>query len=163
MARTCTICTHAERAEIDAAIVRNDAFRRIASQYSVSEAAVRRHKAEHLPALLVKAKDAEDVAAADTLLDQIVELKKLAMHFLAKASQAGDYRTALAGIREARSCLETLAEIEGELDRRPVINVIASPAWVELRSVLLTALDPFPHARLAAAEAVAALEVRHAA
>ena len=49
MPHLCTVCRHAERDAIDAALVAgNTSNRRIASQHRLSEAAVRRHKAAHL-------------------------------------------------------------------------------------------------------------------
>jgi hypothetical protein len=55
------------------------------------------------------------------------------------------------GIREARGCLELLAEMEGELHRQPVVNVLIAPEWLQLRMVILQALAPFPDARAALA------------
>jgi hypothetical protein len=53
--------------------------------------------------------------------------------------------------------LETIAKITGELNERPVVNVLnvaASPEWIELRSRILAALEPHPDARLAVAAAL---------
>jgi len=56
MPQRCTICTHPERTAIDRALVAGEqSNRRIASQFSVTEGAVRRHKAEHVPRALVEA------------------------------------------------------------------------------------------------------------
>ncbi len=119
-----------------------------------SEDSVTRHRASHLPAALAKAQAAQEVTQADDLLGQLGSLKARALAILDKAEAAGDLRTALAGVREARGCLELLAEVEGELDRRPVTNVVLTPEWVNLRFVILSALAPFPEARLAIAEAL---------
>jgi hypothetical protein len=68
MPRSCTICEHPEREVIDQALVDDASNRSLASLYDVSEAAVRRHKAKHLPAKLLMAQAAEEMAQADTLL-----------------------------------------------------------------------------------------------
>jgi hypothetical protein len=105
MPRACTICTHAERTAIDQELIAGLPFRDIAGRYGVAKSSVERHKAEHVPTTLAKAKEAQTVADADDLLKQAGALRTKAMSLLLKAEQAGDYRTALAGIREARSCL----------------------------------------------------------
>jgi hypothetical protein len=87
------------------------------------------------------------VANADDLLAQLKALRNKAISLLTKAEAAGDYRTALAGIREARGCIETLMEVEGELDRRNVVTITVHPEWLALRTIILAALAPFPEAR----------------
>jgi len=156
--RVCTICSHADRAALDTALVSGEALRGIARRFAVSEDALFRHRSDHIPVSLAKAKDAEAVADADDLLGQIRELKRVAMHVLARASAADDLRTALLGIREARNCVETLLEVEGELDRRPVMNILVAPEWLAVRAALMIALDPFPDARAAVAGRLVALE-----
>lgn len=49
MPRTCTICSHQLAAEIDDRLVAGQTNRRIAAQFKLSEAAVRRHRADYLP------------------------------------------------------------------------------------------------------------------
>src|SRR5688500_1880811 len=112
MPRPCSVCAHPERDAIDKALVAGVANRRIAAQYAVSEQAIRRHRAEHLPEKLAKAEAATEVAQADDLLREVRALRSKAYGLLLKAEAAGDYRTALAGVREARGCLELLAELE---------------------------------------------------
>jgi hypothetical protein len=158
MPRVCTICTHPDRAEIDRALVSGEALRGIARRFAASEDACFRHRSDHLPAHVATAKAAADVAQADDLLSQVRDLHRLALHLLARASAAGDLRTALAGVREARACIETLLEVEGELDRRPQVNVLIAPEWVMVRSALLEALAPYPEARAAVAGRLVALE-----
>ncbi len=54
MARTCTICRHPARVEIDKALIDGTANRRIAAQHAVAETSLRRHKADHLARLLAE-------------------------------------------------------------------------------------------------------------
>ena len=158
MARRCTVCAHPDRPAIDRAMVRRTAFRTIAQQYGVSAWAALRHHDDHLPAELAKAQAAAEVAQADDLLAQVKALRSKAMSILLAAERQGDYRTALAGIREARGCLELLAELEQRIDRRPTVNLLVSPEWVRVRSALLAALRPFPAARTAVSDSLMALE-----
>jgi hypothetical protein len=158
MPRTCSVCTHPQRVAIDRALVEGLPFRHIASRFDTSTAALQRHKADHLPGHVAKAREAKQVADADDLLRQLKSLHNKAISILQQAEQAGDFRTALMGIREARGCIETLMEVEGELDRRGVTNIVISPEWLEIRAVVLTALQPFPAAAQAVAGRLAVIE-----
>jgi FixJ family two-component response regulator len=66
MPRSCTICEHTDRDAIEDAFIAGAPKRRIASQYGVSERAVRYHLREHLPVLLALARDAERASRADS-------------------------------------------------------------------------------------------------
>ncbi len=56
MTRTCTVCSHPERATIDKALVAvQNPYRDIARQYGLSKDALLRHKADHLLAEIVAA------------------------------------------------------------------------------------------------------------
>ncbi len=154
MARTCTICEHPEREAIDRALVGETSNLSISAQFGVSESAARRHKGNHLPAKLAKAHEAEEVAHADNLLGQVRALQSKTLSILLRAEGAGDLRTALSAVREARGNVELLAKLSGELDERPVVNVLISPEWLQLRTVLVTALEPHPDARGAVLRAI---------
>lgn len=158
MPRSCTICSHPEREAVDRALVEKVPNRRIASQYDVSERAVRNHKANHLPATLAKSQDAQEVAEADDLLAQVQDLQARTLSILAAAEETRQHRTALSAIREARSNLELLAKLVGELEETPQVNITVSAEWVQVRAVLLEALAPYPEARSAAAGELLKLE-----
>src|SRR3954453_22491068 len=104
----CSCCTHTERAAIDQALLDRDSLRDIAGRFSVSKSAVERHKAEHLPVVMVKSEQAQEVARADDLVGQLQEitarterLYKIADGIIGKAVSADDWRTALMAVREA--------------------------------------------------------------
>ena len=147
MPRSCTVCTHEARAEIDLALVAGETFRHIAARFDTSTGALQRHKADHLPLKLAKAQEAEEVAQADDLLSQVRGLQARALTILDRAEEAGELRTALSAIREVRGNLELLAKLLGELDERPQVNILVSPEWLELRAVIVGALEPHPAAR----------------
>lgn len=154
MSRACSICTHNDHAEIDAALARGTPNRRIAAQLGVSENALRRHKSEHLPRSLTRAREASEVARADELLGEVRTLHSKALDILASAEKQGDSRTALSAIREARSCLELLARLLGELEDGPTVSVLVNPEWITIRSEIELALRPWPKARSAVAQAL---------
>jgi hypothetical protein len=69
MPRRCTVCDHHERHSIDEALVTGAPYRSVAKRFELSESAVYRHKTEHLPAHLSKAREAEEIARADDLIE----------------------------------------------------------------------------------------------
>jgi hypothetical protein len=152
--RRCTVCDHPERRGIDEALVTGAPYRSVAKRFGLSESAVYRHKTEHLPAHLLKAKEVEEVAQADELLEQVRNLQAHALQILERAENAGDLRTALAAISQARGNLELLGKLAGELDERPVVNLNVSPEWLELRTVIVGALEPHPAAHRAVLRAL---------
>ena len=154
MPRSCTICEHSEKETIDRALVGGASNRSLASLHDVSEAAVRRHKTNHLPAKLVMAEKAAEVAEAGDLLAQVRDLQARTLAILEGAESTKQHRTALSAIREARSNLELLAKLLGELDERPVVNLNVSPEWLELRAVIVGALEPHSEARGAVLTAI---------
>jgi hypothetical protein len=98
MPRTCTVCTHEDRADIDSALLAGASLRDIARRVSLSKDAVARHKRDHLPTSLLVAQEVEEIAHADSLLDQIRGYQRRVDTITAKAEAGGDYRTALSGL-----------------------------------------------------------------
>jgi hypothetical protein len=82
--------------------------------HALSPSAVRRHRVEHLPEVLTKAKSLDDIAAADSLAEQVRALRARVLGILAKAEADGDRRSELAAIRELRA----LAELEARSAER---------------------------------------------
>ena len=66
MPRSCTVCEHPKREGIDRALVGETSNLSVSSLFGVSESAVRRHKANHLPATLAKAHEAGEAARGTT-------------------------------------------------------------------------------------------------
>jgi len=158
MPRVCTVCGHKDRDTIDQALVAGQSARSLAAVYRVSPDAIERHNAAHLPKTLVKAQAAQEVAHADSLLSEMRRLQKITLGLLSRAVGADDLRMALGAIREARSNLELLAKLTGELDERAQVNLVISPEWVLVRAALLTALAPYAEARQAVAAALVSIE-----
>ncbi len=128
----------------------------ISLRFHVSEMALSRHKS-HLNELLQKAKEANDVTQADNLLDQVRDLQNKALSILSKAEAEKDYRAATGAIREARGCVELLAKLLGQLNDRPQVNILITPEWKSLRTVILEALQPYPDARISVSRALESL------
>ncbi len=152
--RSCTICTHDEAHAINVALVHRDPYRHVASRYEVSTGALQRHAREHLPELLVKARDAVEVAEADSLLGRVEGLYKRTEAILEAAESNSEWGTALQAIRECRGNLELLGRVTKELQDTPSLHLHLSPEWLELRAVIVGSLESYPEARGAVLRAI---------
>ena len=159
MPRACTICTHPELAEIDTALLANEPFRTIAARTDTSTGALQRHKAEHLPASLIEAHEAQAIAYSDDLLAQMHSLQQRTLQILTTAESARTYGLALAAIREVRGNVELIAKLQGKLGERAATNILINPTWVNIRAVLMDVLQPFPDARATVASRLLEMEV----
>lgn len=157
--RRCTVCDHPEVGAINQALVAGEPYRTVANRYeSLSQASVQRHERNHLPSTLVKAQEAGEVARADDLLAQVRGLQTRTLAILQAAEDTRQHRTALSAIKEARSNLELLGKLAGELDDSPTVNVLLSPQWLQVRTAIVEVLSPYPDARSAVAGKLLELE-----
>jgi hypothetical protein len=156
--RTCTVCAHPERAEIDRRTVLRLPYRTIADQFGVSKTALIRHAKQHLPETLRLAEQARKAEEADRLLWDLRRLQARTLAALGEAEGAGDLPTALRAVKEARENLTLMMKARGDLDERPVLNVLVNPQWISLRTEIVAALRPFPEAREAVAERLRVIE-----
>lgn len=120
--KTCTLCTHPQRAEIDPELVNGTSLRNIAQRFGTSATALHRHKKHLAPALAV-AREAAQVADADSLLNTVKRLLADAQRLTAQAEQAQQLDIALRGIREVRGVLELLGKLSGELQTGTQIGI----------------------------------------
>ena len=153
MPRICTICTHTERAAIEASLLADEPLRDIAGRTGTTKSALDRHR-DHIPKTLAKAKDAVEVSRADDLLAKVQGLEADARRIAAAAEESDDLRTALAGVRELTRIVELLARLRGELQESTTVNVLVAPEWLTLRTRIIEALASYPEARAALAGAL---------
>ncbi len=92
-----------------------------------------------------------EVCRAENLMEEIKNLWNEAERMSEKAEMAGQYRSAVAGIRERIRIVELLARLNGALGEQPV-NIILTPQWISLRTKILEVLEPYPEARVRLAE-----------
>jgi len=124
MARTCSICRNPQRFEIDRALLAGEPERAIAGRHGVSRAALQRHRAHIAAAVQV-----QQALTVERLLDDLADLQRRALALLTKAEQAGDLRTALAGVRECRGLLETAARLMEVADLEERVSALEESAY----------------------------------
>ncbi|MCX8207414.1 MAG: hypothetical protein N3G75_06240 [Methanothrix sp.] len=77
------------------------------------------------------------------------------------AEKAGDTRSWPGFLRELREQIKLLAELEGRISSQPQVNVlINNPEWVQIRTEIINALDPYPEAREAVINAISRSQKR---
>jgi hypothetical protein len=118
MPRTCSICGHPKRTEIDSALLRSDTLRSIIASFSVSNGALMRHRERHLPVTLAHAREVRETEMGEDLMGQATKLRARAFGILEAAEKAGQLDTALKAIRELRGILELLGKLDGQLAER---------------------------------------------
>jgi hypothetical protein len=154
MSRTCTICSHESREAINAALLGSESLRGIAGRWSVSKTALLRHKADHLPATVVRAAAAVEEVSGGKLLERLTALNRETAAILREARTGNDNPLALKAIARAEKQLEFEGRLLGELHANATVNVTLMPEWQDLRAKILRALDPHPVARLAVLNAI---------
>src|SRR5829696_3029229 len=127
MPRTCTICSHEHRYEIEELLAtRRSTYRAIALQYGVSKDAVSRHvSSRHVSQLISLAADAERAARADTLLDRIEALQRRIEEF----DRAGTINLELT--------------VEWQEVKAVLVNTLAS--YPEAQQAVFSALEQAPN------------------
>jgi len=144
--------------ELDKAYLNNEiSLQQYADRVGCAKPSVERHVKGHLPDALLKAKDIQDVANGDSLLDELRKARDRTYSLLDKAEAAANtkvYGAPVAYLKEIRELLKFIAELEGKISSQPQITIINNPEWVELRTVILTALDDFPDAKAEVVHAI---------
>lgn len=148
MAAQCKACSSRHVQEINVDLSKGAFISDTARKYGVPERSLARHRENHLPAFMVRASTEH---AGPTLLEQVEALQVSVGSILAKAEN--DPKTQLLAIREARSNLELLAKLTGELrtgggtvttNNTLIVN---NPQYLQLKTIVLEETLPFPDVR----------------
>jgi len=138
----CSICIHPQREEIDESLLLSaKPLRTIADQFRVSKTALLRHKADHIPTDLVKARQADEICRAESLFDKLVSLKSDAERITKKAEINDDLKTALSGIREQSRIVEILAKMQGQIQQPQVALTVNNISLSKIYNRLSTKME----------------------
>ena len=147
MARTCTLCTHADRLEMERDIIHGKPYRDIAGRFGVSKSAVERHAGDHLTDQLVKAAEADGKITAGRLIAELRALRETTLGVLEEARQQENHGIALQAIARLERQAELVGRLAGELVERQrveVTQVLLTERWVSLRAAIVRALLVHP-------------------
>jgi len=156
MGRSCTVCNHPNRGKIDSELIKGLSANSIASRFGVGARAIGRHRLSHLSPALTAIAVAREGTRVGSLVDRLEAVTSAAERMLFKAESEGAGGQMQGWVREFRSCVELMFKVTGQLQERPttVVNVLSTPEVSDLVTTLLRALQPFPEARIAAAQAL---------
>lgn len=159
MGRTCTVCSHKDVEEINKQLLSGPSLRTIAAQFNLTKTSLIRHRESHIPDLLLKSNDIQNITSADALLARLEEEAGFVRDMREAASAEGDIELALKAVDRALKCVDLYAKIRGLIQTQPQVNlqqvnIYDNPEWVELRTLIITALDPYPEARAAVVHAI---------
>ncbi len=160
MGRNCTICEDSRHDEIDRRCRIEKNIEKIATEFSISSQALRRHinKNHHIRDVTAIPTTAE-LSKTEDVLKEICTLHAEAKDLKQQAISENDLKTALLAIDKSLRCMELLAKIQGQIQEQNINiyqqNIIINhPEWIELRTLILTALEPYPEAREAVVSAI---------
>lgn len=123
------------------------------------------YQKKKLPSILSKSKDLKaladeiewaDVHKGDTYLQLVIGLQKKALDALEMQDPMEDPKSWAMISREARGYVELMGKALDRIRDAPQtqITIINNPEWVELRTLIIGALDPFPEAKEAVVDAI---------
>jgi hypothetical protein len=145
--RRCSVCEHDEHHAINVELLHRVPYRNIAEQYGLSKPALSRHSGDHIPELLLKTYETIERDDAEGLATELAQVKADVHRLKEKAEEEGDLRTALLGCDKALKALELQAKVEQLIQTAPTLNILVAPEWLELRALIVGALEPHPQAR----------------
>lgn len=176
MPRRCTICEHPQQREIDKALIAGSTLQHLSGLFGVSLSALFRHRKEHLPALLAKAKSAEPPSQAVELethqqavnakalahaLDVVQQLKAInsaCLEVLKQARSQAQAKILLQAVDRIHRQIEFQARLLRDLDEEETSPNSFEEQWSAVRQLVIEALSPYPEARLAVAQALSHAE-----
>src|SRR5215212_3113169 len=157
MAQPCSVCTHADAVLINAALVARQPYRHIAKRFGVSLAALSRHAKNCMPAIIdagLDAMDERERRETAEALDTVRQLRTINSVSLSILSDAREPDTALRAIDRIQKQIELQAKLIGDLQQEGTTSILISAEWLELRAVIVTALEPYSDARGAVLRAI---------
>ncbi len=123
------------------------------------------YQKKKLPVILSKSNDLKaladeietaDVHKGDTYLQLVIGLQKKALDALEQQNAREDPKSWAMVSREARGYVELMGKALDRIRDTPPaqITIINNPEWVELRTLIIGALEPYPEAREAVVHAI---------
>jgi len=146
MARSCSICSRSDAGAINALLGEGRSARSVAVELGLSEDAVQRHAHRHVVARRTTDAAPRRRPVAEAVADPLDEL----VDALRNQALAGNP----AIVHQYRLALSAQADVRHATP--PQRDLASEPEWIALRSKMLAALEPFPEARQAVADALGA-------
>jgi hypothetical protein len=115
MPRTCLACSSPERVAIDKALATGESFRNITKRFSISPAALFRHK-KHVAGALAIVQGRREESLGESISEELRRVLGKAWELLNRAESEGDTRGAVVALREVRASLEAIDSMQSKVD-----------------------------------------------
>lgn len=116
MPRTCTICSHPKRKQIESLLGEGTAYRTISDRYGPSKTALLRHT-EHVKESISQAKASTTFKAGLSLIEQLAQLHEVAEGILTRAIQDDNGDLALKALDRRHKQIELAGRLQGEFQQ----------------------------------------------
>jgi hypothetical protein len=103
---------------------------------------------------MVKAQEQADVRHAIDVVTQLKAINGATLAILKEARDDKNGDLALKAVDRIQRQLELQSKLLGELNDGTTINITVNAEWLELRSLIVQAVQPYPEAREAVLEAL---------
>jgi hypothetical protein len=166
MGRKSKIEAHTQSEEIIRRLASGEDYSKIVEDYpDIRYQDLDYYAQNKLPAILSKSNDLKaladeieqaDVHKGDTYLQLVIGLQKKALDALEQQNAKEDPKSWAMVSREARGYVELMGKALDRIREAPPaqITIINNPEWVELRTLIIGALEPYPEAREAVIHAI---------
>jgi hypothetical protein len=141
--KTCSVCKHPRRAEIDEALIAGGDNAKIGKAFGPSRDAIRRH-ATHVLAIVKKYDETTALARGEDLKAKMLLREADLLRLQEKAEAGHDIPTAIAAIRELRQFHEPQARMEGQLKPQEVSVLAVNLDEQTSRRMAATYLERHP-------------------
>jgi hypothetical protein len=142
MGTRCTVCTHPNRPELEAALLSGASHRKVALAHGVSRQGIDRHvSGGHVSQLLAQPSVAVEQIRAESVAGEAITVYERTLALLTRAEASDDRPSQLGAIREAkgilgvlmtvgqRQAVERVAEQEGAVEPAPDLEAEIR-AWI---------------------------------
>jgi len=156
MSRSCTICQHLKRPEIDRRLAAGEPTARLARDYELTTSSLYRHRVNCLklgPSNAIKQEAARGSAALEllpgreALAGHYLELRQQIDQIVQQAQQQGSLSVALNGLNSVKRTLDSLVRLAGH-DRAPATDADATSrdvAAVDVAQIAARLIEAFDH------------------
>jgi hypothetical protein len=172
----CQVCNSPHRHSVDVALAHGLGHDAIGKRFGISPHSVQRHGKNHLSPQMMAAVqhalhpsavdlDALKVSEGENLLHHLVHQRARLANHIELAVAIGDPGSAIRGEAAITTNLQLVSKLLGVLvnvHETRHQHILTHPDYLRLREVLLTALAPFPEARIAVGRALAGIETQAA-
>jgi len=153
--RPCKVCLHPKRAQIEREIAAGKLTKsKAALIVGCHKGTVSRHFSRCVAPQVAKIAQQAREKQGINIIQQLERSLQTTQHIIEISLKRGKTRDALKALDVERRQLELTAKLTGQLHEAPQVNFLLSSEYIQLKQVIIKALEPYPEARQQAALAL---------